>query len=122
MKISAIAAVVAFALFATVAAGARSGSGLRGKVLIEPGFPVCRVGEPCSRPAADTLLYFSTRGRLVRRTRTKDDGTYRIKLAPGRYKVAAPGLGLSRNLDPVQVVVPRARFRRVDFTLDIGIQ
>jgi len=97
-------------------------SGLRGKVMIAPATPSCQVGEPCTKPAPDVLLVFSRKGRTAHRTRTHDDGTYRIKLAPGTWTVTAPGSGLSRALDPRRVVVPRARYRRVTFMLDIGIQ
>jgi hypothetical protein len=122
MKIFVSTTTLAFLLLATAAAG-RTGGGLRGKVLIEPAFPVCHVDQPCTKPAGNVLLVFM-RGGLARRTRTAEDGTYRLRLAPGRYKVAAPspGLGRVRVLDPTTVVVPRARYRHVTFTLDIGIK
>jgi hypothetical protein len=90
--------------------------------MIVPATPSCHVGEPCTKPAADVVLVFSRKGRAAHRTRTHDDGTYRIRLAPGAWAVTAPGSGLSRRLDPTRVVVPRARYRHVTFTLDIGIQ
>jgi hypothetical protein len=111
---------LALLLLAT-AAGGQTGSGLRGKVLIEPAFPVCHVDQPCTKPAGNVLLVFTRRG-VARRTRTAEDGTYRIRLAPGRYTVVAPGSSRVRVLDPTTVVVPRARYRRVTFTLDIGIK
>ena len=120
MKI--ILATTTLALLLSVApASGRTGSGLRGKVLIEPAFPVCRVDQPCTRPAGNTRLLF-TRARLVRSTRTAEDGTYRISLAPGTYTVTAPGASRIRKLDPGRVIVPRAGYRRVTFKLDIGIQ
>jgi len=117
-----IVVVAAFALAlsaSTVGAGPRSG--LRGKVLIEPAFPVCTVARPCTKPAGNVLLVFTRRG-VARRTRTAEDGTYRRTLAPGRYTVTAPGPGRMRVLDPATIVVPRAGFRRMTFTLDIGIR
>jgi hypothetical protein len=123
MKIVAVAAL-ALAVSAS-AAGAGPRSGLRGMVLIEPAFPVCHVDQPCTKPADDVLLVFSRKGRASRRTRTNEDGTYRIRLAPGRWTVTAPGRagpGLSRALDPARVLVPRGGYRRVTFTLDIGIR
>ena len=121
MKIFVATTTLMFLLFATAAAG-RTGSGLRGMVLIEPAFPVCRVDQPCTRPAGNVWLVFA-RGGLARRTRTAEDGAYRLRLAPGRYRVAAPGPGgPARVLDPTTVVVPRVGYRRVTFTLDIGIR
>jgi hypothetical protein len=104
------------------AASAGTPGGLRGKVLIEPGFPVCRAGEPCTRPASHVWLVFSRGGRPVKRTRTGDDGSYRVTLAAGAYGVSSPGPGLMRELEPDRVVVPRGLFRRVVFKLDIGIR
>jgi hypothetical protein len=118
-----IVAVAALALAVSAsAAGAGPRSGLRGMVLIEPAFPVCRVDQPCTKPADDVLLVFSRKGRASRRTRTNEDGTYRIRLAPGRWTVTAPGPGLSRSLDPARVLVPRGRYGRETFMLDIGIR
>jgi hypothetical protein len=121
MKIFLATTSLALLLFTTAADGARSGSGLRGKVLIEPAYPVCRVGQPCTKPAGNVLLVFA-RGGLARRTSTAEDGTYRISLAPGRYSVTAPGRSRVRVLDPTSVIVRRAGYRRVTFTLDIGIR
>jgi hypothetical protein len=105
-------------------ASATTRSGVRGTVLIDPAYPVCRVGQPCTKPADDVLLVFSKKGRASRRTHTNEDGTYRIRLAPGKWTVTAPapGPGLSRTLDPAGVVVPRGRYRLVSFLLDIGIR
>jgi hypothetical protein len=112
---------IALALVLSVAAAsAAARSGLRGKVLIEPGYPVCPVDAPCTRPGAHILLVFSRRGRAVRRTRASDDGAYRIKFGAGTYTVTAPGQGSIRKLDPTRVVVRRGRYLRVIFKLDIG--
>jgi hypothetical protein len=58
----------------------------------------------------------------VKRTLTREDGSYRVALSPGAYGVSSPGAGLTRKLDPDRVVVPRRQFRRVVFKLDIGIR
>ena len=99
------------------------GSGLFGTVLISPAQPVCVVGEPCTAPDKNDVLAFWQRGRRVGRTRTSAEGRYRISLAPGRYTVTAKRKStLGRGLEPTHVVVPRARYRRVDFSVDIGIR
>ena len=54
MKIVA-ATALALALSAT-AASAGSRSGLRGVVLIDPAYPVCRVGQPCTAPGRHIWL------------------------------------------------------------------
>jgi hypothetical protein len=120
MKIFA-ATALALALSATPASGA-SPTGLRGVVLVDPAYPVCQIGQPCTAPAKHVWLVFSRRGRAVARTRTASDGSYRIALAPGAFAVSSPHHTLSRGLQPRRVVVRLRGYRRVDFRLDIGIR
>lgn len=112
---------LALALPAVAASGA-TGSGLRGVVLIDPGYPVCPVNKPCTRPAQHVWLVFSRSDRVVTRTRTGDDGSYRVRLKPGTYTVRSPSQGRLRQLQPTRVAVTAGRYRRVVFKLDIGIQ
>ena len=114
-------AFVALAL-PVVAASGTSQSGLRGVVLIDPASPVCKVGEPCTRPAARVMLVFLRRGRVVARTRTGADGSYRIRLKPGSYGVRPAHPLRPRELTPSRVAVSSGRYRRVVFRLDIGIR
>jgi hypothetical protein len=93
------ATALALALSATAASGA-SRSGLRGVVLIDPASPVCSVGQPCTAPAKHVWLVFSRRGQAVARTRTANDGSYRIALAPGTFAVSSPHHTLGRGLRP----------------------
>ncbi len=98
-------------------------SGLYGKVVIDPARPICVAGVSCSAPDANDLLTFVRRGRRVATTRTRIDGTFRIALAPGRYAVRARRAGaIGRGLEPAHALVPRARYARVNFTLDLGIR
>jgi hypothetical protein len=114
-------AVLALVLPAVAASGT-SQSGLRGVVLIDPAYPVCRVGVPCTKPAARVWLRFSRSGRTVARTRTRGDGSYRITLKPGTYRVTSPKQVRRGGLEPRLVAVLAERYRRVVFRLDIGIQ
>ena len=105
------------------AAAARSGTGLYGRVLISPAYPVCMQGKPCTKPAGDLLLRFSRNGRQVESVRTKQDGTYLVVLTPGVYTVSAPAAhSRSRGLEPRRASVPAARYQRINFTLDVGIR
>jgi hypothetical protein len=118
--------LLTIAVFFLAAAAAQSadtaGSGLYGKVVIEPAMPVCRPGVPCSRPAKDLKLAFLRNGRVVKTTITDHLGRYRIALPPGRYAVR-PRLQRLRNaLEPAAVRVPRGRFAKRNFTLDVGIR
>ena len=115
---------LAAAVVASSPATGTSSSGLRGLVTRGPITPVCVAGQPCSEPAKNVTLVFSRNGRVVRRARTNDQGRYRVALAPGRYRVVAPArtAGVGRGLDPTSVTVPRSRYKRVNFTLDVGIR
>ena len=104
-------------------AGAARATGLHGRVLIDPAMPVCRVGEPCSRPAKELELAFLRNERVVGTTTTDEHGRYRIALPAGRYAVR-PRVqhGLRNALEPGGATVPRGRYARRNFTLDIGIR
>jgi hypothetical protein len=116
-------AALAVALVASSAGAATSSSGLRGVVTRGPIAPVCAAGQPCSEPAKDVTLAFSRKGRVVRRARTNEEGRYRVALAPGLYAVRlTPKPSIGRGLEPVRARVVRARFRRLDFSIDTGIR
>jgi hypothetical protein len=108
---------------ALAAIAATSGSGLYGQVVISPARPVCAEGQSCTAPDKNDVLGFWRNGRRVATARTNAEGRYRIALRPGRYTVRAKHTGaIGRGLAPTRVVVPRARYARVNFTLDIGIR
>ena len=114
-------ALTALAL-AGPAASATSPSGLRGIVMRGTITPVCSVGVPCDEPAANVVLVFTQSGRVVARTTTGRNGTYRLTLRPGRYGVRTTRRTLGSGLSPRIVVVPYHRVARVDFELDTGIR
>jgi hypothetical protein len=122
LLVTAVVAVTLPALAAgATAPTAPSPSGLIGRVLLDPGYPVCQVGKPCTRPAANVRLVFA-RGAQKVGTRTRADGTYRIRLKPGRYVVTSPSAARGRGLVPRRVDVPSSRYRLVVFRLDVGIR
>jgi hypothetical protein len=118
-----LVAVVAFGLLVWVgAASSASGSGLRGRVLVRSS-PICRVGTPCTKPAKRVRLVFSRRGRVVGQARTNDRGKYRIRLRPHTYRVSCRTRSGGRaKLEPQRITVRRGRYRKVVFTLDVGIR
>ena len=119
MKIMLTITVVALLGATAGSAGATSRSGLRGTALLDPGSPVCKVGTPCTRPAANVLLRFSRNGRVVAHTRTDSEGRYRLTLRPRKYGVtSATGVVVT----PAQVTVATGRYRRVTFRLNTGVR
>ena len=114
------AIALALVLSVAVASGA-SHSGLHGVVLIDPAYPVCKVGVPCTRPAKNVWLVFLRSGHTAR-TRTGDDGRYRITLPAGTYAVTSPNHAAGRGLTPARVSVRTGVYRRIAFRLDVGIR
>ena len=94
-------------------------SGLTGVVTRGPVTPVCRAGEPCSKPYPHATLVFSRAG-ATKRAVTDAKGAYRIALAPGRYEVRV--LRAQFGWKPTTAVVPRGRYARLNVFVDTGIR
>jgi hypothetical protein len=96
-------------------------AGLFGSVDRGPTMPFCRVGVPCDEPAANVALVFTRQGKTIR-TRTDDQGRYRIRLAPGFYGIRTTGKGLGSFIKPSRVRVRAQRYTRVNLHIDTGIR
>ena len=100
-------------------------SGIEGRVTVGPVCPVVRAGVPCpDRPYEAELAILDGSGREVASVRSDAAGSYRIALAPGRYRVVPqppPGLPLPRG-EAVDVTVPPGRFVTLDISYDSGIR
>jgi hypothetical protein len=101
--------------------GTTAPSGLYGQVRRGPITPVCSAEQSCDAPAPGVTLVFSRAGRELGRTVTRKDGTYRIRLAPGVYRVRRSLAGV-RPVEPQTARVPSGRFARADFSIDTGIR
>ncbi len=116
-------AALALALCFAGAAASAPVSGLHGVVMEGPIKPVCKVGEPCEKPAAGVVLQFKRAGRVVARVKTTMKGTYRVRLRPGAYAVTTvPKRRIGTGLTPKTVRVRKARMGRRDFHLDTGLE
>jgi hypothetical protein len=117
-----LAAVLAVALAATTTASAAVlRGGLTGTVTRGPITPVCRVGIPCDAPAANVTLTF-TRASISTRTRTDQQGRYRIELPAGTYAVRTSSTPFGQTPKPGTVRVRAGGLETVDFTIDTGIR
>jgi hypothetical protein len=83
-------------------------SGVYGKVLIDPAKPVCSMAEPCSAPDGHDVLAFWLGGRRVATTTTRPDGSFRLALPPGLYRLARADPRAQRRLRPAR---PESRRR-----------
>ena len=90
---------------------------LYGSVTIGPVTPVCQVGVPCDKPAAQVTLSFTRLGHTVV-TKTDSGGGYRIRLAPGIYAVRASA-GMSMRPRNIYVHAPTTH---LSFSIDTGIR
>ena len=81
-----------------------------------------RRGTPCDGLARGVTLVFARRGHAPVRAKTRDDGTYRVRLAPGRYSVRVAGSAGVGGVKPSVVGVPAGRFARLNFFVDTGIR
>jgi hypothetical protein len=90
---------------------------LYGSVTIGPTTPVCRVGVPCDKPAAQVALSFTRLGHTFA-AKTDGAGAYRIKLAPGIYAVRASA-GMSMHPRNINVRGPSTH---LNFSIDTGIR
>lgn len=122
MVVARISAAALAALALGGGASAGEGSGLVGVVKRGPITPVCVAERPCSAPAAGVSLVFARGAREIARAKSGRDGSYRVSLAPGLYRVRGLVNARWRVLKPVEVRVPSGRVARVNFMLDTGIR
>jgi len=115
-------------LLAAVACGNGSagdtGSGIEGRVTIGPQCPVEQMGSPCPDAPYEALITVTRDGNTVEQTHSGADGTFRIALPPGTYRVVAgPVDGSSMPFGrQVEVVVQAGTLTHVDLSVDSGIR
>jgi hypothetical protein len=98
-------------------------SGIEGTVSIGPLQPVARPGEPDSKPyQAEIAVKNASDGALVVTFTTAADGTFRVALKPGNYRLepkAGRPLPIATGQD---VTVGTGRFTTVTIRYDSGIR
>ena len=119
MRRQLVSVLAATLVLAAPSAAATRTSGLAGRVTKGPLTPVCRVGVPCSGPAANVSIVFLRGGRQAGHTTTDHAGKYRLALAPGLYTVR---IAAGMRSSPTTARVPAGHFGHVDFSIDTGIR
>lgn len=120
MRGSLVVLVAVGALTVAPPAAPSATSGLRGTVLAQSR-PVCIEERSCLVPVEGVVLVFRRDGRVIARSTSRGDGTYRVRLPRGRYGVSVANRPMAR-VAPEAVRVYRGLVRRVDFELDSGLQ
>jgi hypothetical protein len=93
--------------------------GLRGQVMIGPTTPVCRAGEPCTKPATGVVLTFTRGPRRVSTRTDRTTGRYRVTLRAGIWSVRASA---GMRIAPAAVNVASAHVTVRNFQIDTGIR
>jgi hypothetical protein len=118
----ALALTFVAALLVPAAATPATRTGLVGTVRRGPITPVCFENRPCDEPAANVTIVFTRNGREAR-VRTKQDGSYRIALAPGTYRVrTTPKAAVGGTVEPAKVRVRPGGRTRANLFIDTGIR
>lgn len=103
-------------------APATADSGIEGRTLAGPQCPVVQVGSPCpDAPIVARVRVETGEGSEVVTFESAEDGTFRVLLAPGTYRLLPEAEGTFGG-KPVDVTVPPGEFVRVDVFLDTGIR
>jgi hypothetical protein len=97
--------------------------GVQGQVWIGPVSPVEQEGQPNERPYSATLdIARASDGKVVAKTTSSADGSFRVALAPGRY-ILEPVNGDPLPVAPSQPFsVDSGRFTTVRVDYDSGIR
>ena len=103
------------------AAPASATTVVSGTVVLDPARPVCRVGQPCTRPLARFKLVFWRHGKVAARVFTDSKGRYRVTLSPAVYGVTTPSRPQT-GLRPRRVTVPKLSRVTRNFRFDAGIR
>jgi hypothetical protein len=101
-------------------------SGIEGLVQIGPNCPAVQSERSCpDRPfAASLMVMHAAEGRQVLTVRSGQDGTFRVQLAPGTYRLVphSPKPGAPPYAEPQTVTVEEGKYVSIVIKYDSGIR
>ena len=98
-------------------------SGVEGRVTAGPTCPVQRADQPCAdRPVETTLRLLRKDGSVAATGKSGADGSFRIAVAPGSYRLVADWPSRVGGCAPVDVTVEQGQFTHADVSCDTGIR
>jgi|SRR5437764_6336823 len=123
LTIVAITAAAAAAYGSPVAAArTRPRSGVVGRVTAGPTCPVEEAGHPCPPQPVSGTIKAQKASRTVAHARSDANGTYSMRLAPGRYTLVVQTGSTFPRCPTTPVTVPRGQVVTVNITCDTGIR
>jgi len=125
--LAAAAVLAATGLAASAVAADDIDSGVKGRVTAGPTCPVERYppDPACADRGFETTIRIRTLPdrEFVKKVHTGEQGRFRTRLAPGRYRlVPRSGRNGFPRCEPQDVTVVADRFKRVHLTCDTGIR
>ncbi|HEX6381659.1 MAG TPA: hypothetical protein VF180_10485 [Acidimicrobiia bacterium] len=98
-------------------------SGVTGRVTAGPTCPVERPDEPCAdKPVETTLRLLRKDGSVAATEKSFSDGSFRMIVAPGSYRLVADWPSRIGGCGPVEVTVEYGRFTYAEVSCDTGIR
>jgi hypothetical protein len=88
-----------------------------------PTCPVERPDEPCAdKPVDTTLRLLRKDGSVAATGKSYSDGSFRMIVAPGSYRLVADWPSRIGGCGPVEVAVDYGRFTYTEVSCDTGIR
>ncbi|HKY77093.1 MAG TPA: hypothetical protein VJS45_13185, partial [Acidimicrobiia bacterium] len=98
-------------------------SGVTGRVTAGPTCPVERPDEPCpDKPVETTLRLLRKDGSVAATGKSYSDGSFRMIVEPGSYRLVADWPSRIGGCSPVEVSVEYGRFTYTEVSCDTGIR
>jgi hypothetical protein len=98
-------------------------SGVEGRVTAGPTCPVQRADQPCpDQPVETTVRLLRKDGSVAATGKSDADGSFRLGVAPGNYRLVADWPSRAGGCAPVDVTVEQGRFTHADVSCDTGIR
>ena len=96
---------------------------MAGRVTAGPTCPVERSDEPCpDKPVETTVRLLRKDGSVAAAGKSAPDGTFRIVVAPGSYRLVADWPSRIGGCGPVDVSVEDGRFTYAEVSCETGIR
>lgn len=98
------------------------GSGIEGIVIISPISPIERPGVINYRPYQATITVLNEKGKTVTQFQSGLDGTFRVNLKPGIYKLRPESETNYPRAEEQKVIVSKKEFTEVKINYNSGIR